>query len=228
MRLNQFLARHTDLSRRSADQAIAEGRVEINGTPAKLGDVVIASDRVTLDGHLVEPAAPLTTIMLNKPTGYVCSRQGQGSQTVYDLLPKKLHHLNPVGRLDKDSSGLLLMTNDGSLANELTHPRYQKTKIYLVELDKELQTRDGTKLRKGVSIGDDRPSKLEVTQHWVGGAGNRLYRVAISEGRNRQIRRSFAALGYKVTSLHRISFGPYTLGTLKPGAYKPLSETPLS
>jgi 23S rRNA pseudouridine2605 synthase len=122
MRLNKFIAQSTGLSRRAADAAIAQGRVSVNGREAALGKEVGESDTVVLDNSAITPAVNTVTIMLNKPVGYVCSRNGQGSKTVYDLLPPEYQQLKPVGRLDKDSSGLLLMTNDGDLAYELTHP----------------------------------------------------------------------------------------------------------
>ena len=128
MRINQYVARATGLSRRKADAAIAQGRVAVNGQTTGVGTEVAATDAVTLDGHAIAISLQTITIMLNKPPGYVVSRAGQGSKTVYDLLPAEYRQLKPVGRLDKDSSGLLLLTNDGNLANELTHPRHAKTK----------------------------------------------------------------------------------------------------
>lgn len=230
MRINQFLARHTHLSRRAADSAVSEGRVEINGTLAKLGDTVIDSDLVTLDSRAITTGVKTRTLILNKPVGYVCSRAGQGSKTVYDLLPAEYHHLNPIGRLDKDSSGLLLMTNDGELANQLTHPSFGKAKVYSVGLDRPLSEADKAKIRKGVDIGDERPSKFFVEARSEKTELSKLssqfpilnsqaYQVRLSEGRNRQIRRTFGALGYKVTELNRTHFGPYDLGSLQQGKY---------
>lgn len=216
MRINQYLARHTELSRRSADTAIQEGRVEINHVIAKPGDIVIESDTVTLDGVKITEIDEITTIIFHKPAGYVVSKNGQGNRTIYDILPEKFHNLNPVGRLDKDSSGLLLLTNHGNLANQLTHPKYQKEKTYLVELNKPLASEDKNKIAAGVHIGDERPSRLEfkvLDKHTVKDKANR-YCVTLSEGRNRQIRRTFAALGYEVVGLHRVSFGSYELGSL--------------
>ncbi len=172
------------------------------------------SDVVALDGKVVMPAVTLTTIMLNKPVGFVCSRNGQGSRTVYDLLPPEYQRLNPVGRLDKDSSGLLLLTNDGQLAEQLTHPRYQKTKVYEVVLDKPLQPLHQQMIADiGVQLEDGR-SQFLISQIE---RGNTEYEVILTEGRNRQIRRTFTALGYNVIKLHRTHFGSYALGTLVPG-----------
>ncbi|MDQ3064839.1 MAG: rRNA pseudouridine synthase [bacterium] len=211
MRLNQFLARHTDLSRRSADAAINEGRVEINGLLARLGDTIIESDRVTLDSHPVELRSETKTIMLNKPVGYVCSRQGQGNKTIYELLPPEFHHLNPVGRLDKDSSGLLLLTNDGVLANQLTHPSYVKIKRYEITLDKSLEPLHQQMISDhGLQL-DDGNSKLQLAAL---DESKKSWEVIMHEGRNRQIRRTFAALDYKITNLSRTNFGEYRLGNL--------------
>jgi 16S rRNA U516 pseudouridylate synthase RsuA-like enzyme len=126
MRLNQYIALHTGISRRSADRMIKEGRVSVNGQTPLIGHQVTQHDKVEVSGLKIKHKVKLVTIMLNKPIGYVCSRAGQGSQTIYDLIPEELHHLKPVGRLDKNSSGLLLMTNDGNLANELSHPASPK------------------------------------------------------------------------------------------------------
>lgn len=211
MRINAFVAQASGLSRRAADQAITERRVRVNGRTASLGQTIGPKDSVTLDGHPLELAAARTTIMLNKPAGYVCSRQGQGNQTIYDLLPSEYRRLKPVGRLDKDSSGLLLLTDDGQLANRLTHPRFVKQKVYQVTLDKPLDARDRTKLEQGVKLSDGL-SKLEIADC----RGQRCT-ATLSEGRNRQIRRTFAALGYHVTALHRTRFGDYELGGLQAG-----------
>jgi 23S rRNA pseudouridine2605 synthase len=216
VRINQYLAKYTDLSRRGADSAIAEGRVEINGTQAKIGDTVIQSDKVTLDGHQVESDVDTISLIMNKPVGYVCSRNGQGSATVYDLLPSKYSHLNTVGRLDKNSSGLLLLTNDGELANLLTHPRYEKTKIYEVSLNKGLQPLHQQMISDhGIQL-EDGPSKLKLEKMDSTG---KAWRVIMREGRNRQIRRTFESLGYKVTKLHRTHFGKYELPSLKSGEF---------
>jgi 23S rRNA pseudouridine2605 synthase len=214
MRINKYLAAHTTLSRRGADAAIAEGRVLLNGRLPGPGDAVGAGDTVILDNNPVIPDVTRQTIMFNKPSGYVCSRDGQGSSTVYDLLPTEYQHLNPVGRLDKNSSGLLLLTNDGDLANELTHPRYRKTKVYEVRLDKSLAPLHQQMINDiGVQL-DDGPSQLGLEKLDEQGI---QWRIRMHEGRNRQIRRTFEALGYTVKYLHRTTFGDYTLSGLKSG-----------
>ena len=216
MRINKFVAAATCLSRRAADQVIAEGRVQINGTAAQAGQTVSDSDQIFLDGKKLTAQAS-QTILLHKPVGYVVSRDGQGGKTIYDLLPPEMHRLKPVGRLDKDSSGLLLLTSDGELAQQLTHPKYQKTKVYEVVLDKSLRRAGEQQIVQGVQL-EDGPSRLELAKL----ADDRAWRVSMREGRNRQIRRTFAALGYEVTRLHRTTFGNYRLpNDLTAGDFRP-------
>lgn len=214
MRLNKFVALSTGLSRRAADDAIAAGKVLVNGEPATLGQHTSQGDTVSYNGKDLVPPAQTRTIMLNKPTAYVCSRDGQGSKTIYDLLPAEYHDLKPVGRLDKDSSGLLLLTNDGTLAYELTHPSFQKEKQYEITLDHALSDIDlGTVTKQGAQL-DDGPSKLGLAPI---GSDHTTWRVTMAEGRNRQIRRTFESMGYEVIQLHRTHFGPYALDDLHSG-----------
>jgi len=215
-RLNKFIADSTGMSRRAADAAIDEKRVRVNGAFPVQGTRITDADSVTLDG---KPVAPLTiqTLIFNKPVGYVVSRDGQGSSTIYDILPKKFQHLKPVGRLDKDSSGLLVLTNDGALAQELTHPRNQKVKLYEVELDKPLAPLHRQMISDmGIQL-EDGPSRLGLDRKHEG--SDTTWIVTMHEGRNRQIRRTFSALGYTVTTLHRTQFGPYSLGDLTSGKF---------
>jgi 23S rRNA pseudouridine2605 synthase len=222
-RINQFIAKLSGISRRSADKLVESGKILVNGEPAKSGYRVSNTDKVkSLDpkfkfNYLGNTAAPRILLMLNKPAGYVSSRSGQGSKTVYDLLPEKYHCLKTIGRLDKDSSGLLLLTNDGELANELTHPKYQKEKLYKVKLNKPLRPADKNKLKSGIKL-DDGPSKFINIKNYPDGE----LEVKVAEGRNRQIRRTFEALGYKVTNLHRIKFGDYVLKNQKTGVWQQL------
>lgn len=218
MRINQFVAQATGLSRRAADKAIQTGRILINNQLPTSGYKVQPNDHITLDGGVIVTPINTKTIMLNKPVDYVCSRLGQGSKTIYSLLPAELYQLKPVGRLDKNSSGLLLLTNDGDLAHRLTHPSYQKKKIYEIELDKALTASDLHAISgRGVSL-EDGTSSFALEPIMVG--DNRKWRVTMSEGRNRQIRRTFQALDYKVTSLHRVRFGPYEMPNLQPGSWQ--------
>lgn len=218
MRINKFIALGTGLSRRAADRAIQEGRVTVNGTAAELSTAITDSDTVTLDGTAVKAPSVTQTIMMNKPEGYVVSRDGQGSRTVYELLPEELQSLKPIGRLDKNSSGLLLFTNNGELAHQLTHPSFQKVKLYEVTLNSPLQPLHRQMISEmGVQLGDGY-SKLGMERLRDG--NDRDWRIIMHEGRNRQIRRTFAAVGYDVVRLHRTTFGAYTLDDIQPGKYK--------
>lgn len=218
MRLNKYIAASTSLSRRAADDAIAEKRVRVNDALATPGLQVGHDDVVTLDGVVLKLNDSTTTIMLNKPVGYVCSREGQGSRTVYELLPPELQRLNSVGRLDKNSSGLLLLTDDGQFAHELTHPSRQKIKIYQVELYKPLQPLHRQMISDhGLHLADG-PSRLQLERQVE--ADDTKWIVSMREGRNRQIRRTFDALGYSVKSLHRTDFGDFRLGELAEKAWE--------
>lgn len=221
IRLNKFIARATGMSRRAADQAIAEKRVRINGQLAEQGTQASAADVISLDGKPIQLQAT-QTILFNKPVGYVVSRDGQGSRTIYDLLPETIHHLKPVGRLDKDSSGLLLLTNDGTLADELTHPRNQKIKQYQIHLDAPLAPLHRQMISDfGIQLADG-PSKLQLER--IQDGDEMRWTVTMHEGRNRQIRRTFEALGYSVTKLRRTHFGPYVLGDLADGSYTSVKD----
>jgi len=223
MRINKFVAGRSGLSRRAADAAIEQGRVQVNGQAPQPGQDVANADHVTLDGVELGANLEVQTIMLHKPINYVVSRDGQGSATIYDLLPSKLHHLKPVGRLDKDSSGLLLLTNDGQLAQELTHPKYQKTKVYEGELSSPLSDTQRERISKhGIQLPDG------LSRLWLVplGTTGRNWRVTMYEGRNRQIRRTFAELGHQVIRLHRTQFGTYRLpATLLAGQWAPAAST---
>ncbi len=220
MRLNKYIAQATGLSRRAADAVIADGRVRVNGQSPTVGVQIGDGDEVTLDSHPITPAVNTITILLNKPVGYVCSRDGQGNKTIYELLPPELQELKSVGRLDKNSSGLLLLTNDGQLAYELTHPKFQKTKVYKIALNQPLQPLHRQMISDNGVLLDDGPSKLQLER--INDTDDSNWKVTMSEGRNRQIRRTFEALDYHVVKLHRTQFGSYALGTLKPGQYSNL------
>lgn len=213
MRINQLVAQRSGLSRRSADLAIQSRRVRVNGHLPILGQQVSVDDVITLDGEQLTLTERLT-VALNKPLGYVCSRNGQGSPTIYELLPNIYHKLKPVGRLDKDSSGLILLTNDGQFAVSMTHPRFVKDKVYTVSIDHALTEAHAKQLQEPGVMLSDGLSQLRLT---LTNPNRRVWQVIIHTGRNRQIRRSFAQLGYKVMRLHRTQFGNYSLGTLKSG-----------
>lgn len=217
-RLNKYLALAEGISRREADLLIAQGRVKINGKAAQLGARMQPDDHITInDSPLAQPPNH-EYLLFHKPVGYVCSRRAQGSTpTIYDLLPPKYHRLKTVGRLDKDSSGLIVLTNDGDFAYQMTHPKFAKVKIYKVRLDHDLEplhqqmiSDHGLRLEDGLS---------KLTLERLSETDRLDWQVTMHEGRNRQIRRTFAALGYEVTKLHRTTFGNYSLGTLQAGKW---------
>lgn len=216
-RLNKYLAFHLGLSRREADEAISKGKVTVNGVPAQLGGRVEEGQSVKFAGKDVSEKSEYTYLAFNKPVGYVSSRRQQGDNpTLYSLLPSEYHALKPVGRLDKDSSGLLLLTDDGDFAFRMTHPKFYKIKNYTVKLDSALQPLHQQMISDyGIQL-EDGSSKLSLERL---NDERTEWSVTMHEGRNRQIRRTFAALGYNVTKLHRNSFGPYQLGDLKKGTF---------
>ena len=238
MRLNKFIARATGKSRREADELIAQGRVTIAGQTATLGAPAGENAEIKLDNKTLTLPAQRTLIMLNKPAGYVSSRRAQAktAKTLYELLPPELQNLKTVGRLDRDSSGLILLTDDGDLAFQLTHPKFAKIKIYLVKLDQPLAPLHQQMISDfGVALPDgqsqlalEKLSQNEISTDnaaaigWRAGGNNPriFWRVTMREGRNRQIRRTFAALGYTVVKLHRTDFGPYRLDDLQLGAWR--------
>lgn len=222
IRLNKLLAERLGISRREADDAIALGLVKVDGKAAVLGARVNDNVKITYKNQPVPEKTEYIYLALNKPVGYVCSRRRQGdTPTLFGLLPEKYQSLKTVGRLDKDSEGLILLTNDGDFAFRMTHPSFQKTKVYEVWLDRALEPLHQQMISDfGIEIGDG-VSKLGLLRlnddrkHW---------QVTMSEGRNRQIRRTFGALGYTVARLKRMTFGKYTLGSLKPGEFTEVSD----
>jgi 23S rRNA pseudouridine2605 synthase len=227
-RLNKHLALQLGTSRREADELIEQGKVLVNGEVARLGARIRAGDSVTVDGKPVKDTAKTQYLAFHKPVGYVSSRRAQGDNpTIYDLLPPEYHILKPVGRLDRDSSGLLLLTNDGDFAYQMTHPKFYKTKVYHAQLDHSLEPLHQQMISDiGVTL-EDGVSKFTVIRLEAPNATDGpTYEITMHEGRNRQIRRTFAALGYTVTRLHRIQFGRFSLGDLKPGGYAPVDVAP--
>lgn len=218
VRLNKHLALTLGISRREADDLIASGKVSINGVPAILGARMLATDTVTVNGKPIALKTDYIYLLFNKPAGYVCSRRAQGeTPTIYSLLPAEYFGLKTVGRLDKDSSGLILLTNDGDFTHKLTHPSFQKVKVYEVQLRQNLEPLHQQMISDfGVDLAD---GKSQLTLMSLNDS-RRDWQVTMAEGRNRQIRRTFAALGYDITALHRIQFGNYTLGDIKSGEHK--------
>ena len=214
LRLNKFLAERLGVSRREGDELIQAGKITVDGKPATLGAKVDKTSKILFGKKTIPFDNDFSYYAFHKPTGYVCSRRAQGdAPTIYDLLPNDFHRFKTVGRLDKESSGLILLTNDGDFAFQMTHPKFRKTKIYEIKLDKPLEPLHQQMISDfGVEIGDGLSQFKIIKDH-------NQYLVFLTEGRNRQIRRTFAALGYTVTKLHRIQFGKYELGDLKPGKY---------
>lgn len=213
IRLNKFIAQHLNIGRRAADDLISAGKVLVNGAKPPLGYRIQPGDSIIAGGIKISAAEAQTFIYLlfNKPVGYVCSRRKQGAaDTIYSILPAKYQHLKPVGRLDKNSSGLLLLTNDGDTAHRFLHPSFVKTKKYEVILNQPLQPQDAKQINdKGVELPDGvsklRLKKLKNDKNWE---------ITMHEGRNRQIRRTFSALGYEVIGLNRTHFGSLGLEQL--------------
>jgi len=219
MRLNRYLALCGLGSRRACEEIILGGSVRVNGRPVReLATVVGPGDTVVARGRVVRPESP-RYLVLHKPSGCLSSRQSQGGKpTVYDLLPREASTLPHVGRLDADSEGLLLLSNDGALAQALTHPSRHVEKEYEVVLDRTFDAKFIPKLLKGIYLEEGRAKAAQVR---VEGA-NKLC-VVLTQGINRQIRRMFAALGYKVKRLTRTRLGPLKLGRLPRGAWRELS-----
>jgi len=219
LRLNKNIALQIGVSRREADNLIADGKVKVNGTVATLGARFNMGDEITVDGQLLTDKTAYEYLILNKPVGYVCSRRPQGDNpTIYDIIPEKYHHLKPVGRLDKDSSGVILLSNDGDFAFKMTHPKFAKSKIYNVNLDHELSPLHQQMISDyGVQL-EDGASQLVLEK--MNETDRKRWIVTMKEGRNRQIRRTFDSLGYSVTKLHRTNFGNYALGDIKSGEFE--------
>lgn len=206
-------------SRRKADEMIISSKVRVNDqVTTKLATTVsIESDKITASGKTgkVNSVKP-TVLILNKPTGYVCSHNPQGNdRSIFALLPKQFSNLKIAGRLDKDSEGLVLLTSDGDMANRLSHPRYEKMKLYEVVVDKPLQDAQIKQLTKGIKLHDGVSSFDKVALR-----KSRQLSVTIHEGRNRQIRRTLSALGFTVTKLKRVQLGNISLDKLPSGKYR--------
>jgi 23S rRNA pseudouridine2605 synthase len=222
VRLNRFIAQAGMCSRREADAWIAAGRVKVNGTPAtEMGTRVDAMrDRVEVDGQPVRPQT-LHYVLLNKPKDAITTTDDErGRRTVMDLLDEESRRrgIVPVGRLDRDTTGALLLTNDGDLAHRLMHPRYEIEKLYVVETERSVTPAELEKLGAGVDL-DDGPARAD--QVGYAGAPN-LVAVALHEGRNRQVRRMFEALGHAVVKLDRVNYAGLTLDGLRRNAWRPL------
>lgn len=225
MRLNKYIAQAGIASRRKADELISGGKVRVNGAVMdQLGYDVAPEDSVEVEGQAIAPAGQLVYIMLNKPVGYVTTVSDQFDRpTVMELVTDIDERLFPVGRLDYNSSGLLLLTNDGELAYHLTHPSHQVPKTYRVRVAEQLSPEKTARLEKGVDIGGfvTSPAQVKVIRQAERYA---VAEVKIREGKNRQIRKMFDTVGNKVIELERTAIGELYLGRLKPGHYRKLTR----
>ncbi len=225
MRINKFLAEQGIASRRGSDQLVSEGRVTINGVVAKAGDSVEDSDEVKLDGKILSHKIRYEYYLLNKPKGCVCTVSDEkGRKTVMDFLPAGAGRVYPVGRLDYDTEGLLLLTNDGDLAYRLTAPQNEIPKTYLVRIEGTIAPHELNRLRTGVEI--ERgvvTKKCKVNVIETDKKFTKLH-VVLTEGKNREIRKMFEAVGKKVDFLKRIRIGDLTLTGLDRGAVRRLTR----
>lgn len=223
MRINKFLAYSGVASRRGADKLIEDGVVKINGRVCSNGDDVdVGHDSVSVNGKLVNVVKKFDYYMMNKPKGYVCTvKDDKGRKTVMDLLPQNAKRLFPVGRLDYDSEGLLILTNDGDLTFKLTHPKNEVPKTYLVKTERPVSDEDLIKLRSGVYIDGVKTKKCNIRLIETLKSGSKLH-ITITEGRNRQVRKMFEAVGNNVDFLKRIKIGDLTLTGLNRGEVRPL------
>jgi 23S rRNA pseudouridine2605 synthase len=218
VRLNAYLARAGVSSRRRADELIKAGRVMVNGEPGQLNTFVEQSDRVEVDGNAVAPQR-LAYVLLHKPAGVVTTaRDPQRRTTVVDLVRHEARVV-PVGRLDADTTGALLLTNDGPLAHRLAHPRYGVEKVYDVEVEGDPNEDQLRRLREGVELDDGRTAPARAMR-----LGPNRLELAIHEGRKHQVKRMCAAVGLPVTRLHRPRYAGLELGDLAAGQWRDLTE----
>ncbi len=227
-RLQKYISSCGIASRRKAEEMILNGYVKVNGLVVRtLGTKIDAErDTVTVNNEIIEKRNTFIYLKLYKPTGYVTTAKDQfGRKTVLDLIDIR-ERIYPIGRLDYNTSGLLLLTNDGDLANKLMHPRYHIYKTYLADIKGIIANNSVDKLKSGVNIEDYKtaPAKVKLIKT---AKVNSQVEISIYEGKNRQVRKMFGAVGHEVESLKRISFGKIGLGTLKPGEWAYLNQEEL-
>ena len=221
-RLNKYIAQSGICSRRNADELILSGQVQVNGkTITELGFKVGEKDKVFVGKTLVRPKK-LEYYRFNKPPGYITTADDEkGRKTIYDVIPKELQGLKPVGRLDRESSGLIILTNDGDLINDLTHPSVKVAKIYIVSVNSRVNNEHIRQMASGIEI---ETGKLAYADVVVLEATNRstMMQITLYQGMNRQIRKMFEHLGMEVKSLKRVQHATITIGDLKRGEVKPI------
>ncbi len=220
IRLNKYIALTGFCSRRRADEYITEGKVRVNGAVIKeLGCQISLDDKVMIENRLIKPA-DYTYIRYYKPAGYITTTQDEkGRKTIYDILPEEVRNLKPIGRLDKDSAGLLILTNDGNFINELSHPASKVPKTYRVCAQGKMNLNDSALMEKGIEI---EKGQIAYAYAQIIGfeARNTVLEIVLYQGLNRQIRKMLDFLGHPVISLKRTSIGPINLSGLKKGQFK--------
>lgn len=229
-RLNKYIAQAGVASRRRADELIAYGKVRINGKVVReLGTMVQAGDKVDVSGTPIAPNVQTAYLVVHKPSGVMTTmRDPEGRRTVADLVPRGTARVVPVGRLDYDTAGVLLMTNDGDLANRLLHPRYGVEKTYRATIAGRLSPDDVKRLHDGVGLDAGERASSAAVRVVAVRAGSSVVDITVREGRNRQVRRMFDALGHPVQALVRLRFGPIALGDLPVGHTRALTPKELS
>lgn len=223
IRINKFIASSGYCSRRKADELIADGRVTVNGKIIiELGAMLKPSDVVMIDGNAIKQSIRYKYIILNKPKDFICTKKDELSRkTVFDIV-KSSENVLTVGRLDRNTTGVLLLTNDGEMIYRLTHPKYEIERVYIVNLDKALDIKDAQQIAKGVDLEDGTTSSCEVV---ISPEDNKKVILLLHEGRNREVRRIFEHFGYKVKQLDRKSFAGLTYSGLQKGEYRHLLKT---
>jgi 23S rRNA pseudouridine2605 synthase len=217
VRLNAYLARAGVASRRNADELIKQGRVRVNGAPGELNTFVGENDVVEVDGRAVEPQE-LAYVLLHKPAGVVTTaRDPHGRTTVVDLVPHEARVV-PVGRLDADTTGVLLLTNDGPLAHRLAHPRYEVDKVYVADVEGDLSPDQLRRLEKGVELEDGVTAPARARR-----LGRGRVELAVHEGRKHQVKRMLEAVGHPVRALHRSVYAGLRADDLAPGEWRELT-----
>lgn len=222
IRLNKYIASSGLCSRRKADELIEQGIVSVNGKKiTELGFLITEKDKVFIDNNLVRPKK-LEYYRFYKPAGFITTADDEkGRKIIYDLLPPNLHNLKPVGRLDKDSSGLIILTNDGDLVNELTHPSIKVPKIYIVTINGRIHLHHLEKMASGIEIEEGKTAYadsmvLETTNKKT------TLQITLYQGLNRQIRKMLDVLGFEVISLKRVQHATIGIEGLKKGQFKPI------
>lgn len=222
VRLNKYIASSGLCSRRKADELIEAGKVNVNGKTVKeLGYLVQDKDKVFVDKKMVRPVKH-EYYKFFKPAGYITTADDEkGRKTIYDLLPENLYHLKPVGRLDKDSTGLLILTNDGELINQLTHPSVKVPKIYLVTVNARVHKHELEQMALGLEIEKGKMAYADITVLEADNSSTTM-KITLFQGLNRQIRKMFEHFGYEVKSLKRIQHATVSIEGLKRGEFKPI------